>query len=58
MYNMFESDLIWPPAFKGSVIGSQILNLILTPSFDHNSYKLGLNEQCEGTLSIYTLGHF
>jgi hypothetical protein len=23
-------------------------------SFDHNSYELGLNEQCEGTLNIYT----
>jgi hypothetical protein len=35
------------------VVRSQILNLTLTPSFDHNSWKLGLNEQCERTLSIY-----
>jgi hypothetical protein len=40
-------------AFKGFVVGSQIFNLILTPSFDHNSCKLGLNEQFEGILSIY-----
>jgi hypothetical protein len=35
------------------MVKSQILNLIITPSFDHNSCKSGLNEQSEGTLSIY-----
>ncbi len=40
-------------AFKGFVVGSQIPNLTLAFSFDHNSCKSGLNEQCEGTLSIY-----
>jgi hypothetical protein len=28
-------------------------NLTPAPSFDHNSCKLGRNEQFEGTLSIY-----
>ncbi len=41
------------PIFKGFVVGNQIPNLTLAPSFDHNSCKLGLNEQCKGTLSIY-----
>jgi hypothetical protein len=40
-------------AFKGFMFKSQIPNLTSTPSFDHNSCKLGLNKQCEGTLSIY-----
>ncbi len=42
------------PAFKGLVVRGQILNLTTTLSFDHNSCKSGLNEQCKGTLSIYT----
>jgi hypothetical protein len=36
------------PAFKGFVVESQIRNLTLAHSFDHNSCKLGLNEQCKG----------
>jgi len=40
------------------VIGSQIFNLIPNPSFDHNSYILGLNKICKGILNIYTLIHF
>ncbi len=39
-------------AFKGFVVETQILNWIFTSSFDHNSCKLGLNEQCEGILSM------
>jgi hypothetical protein len=39
--------------FKGFLVGNQIFNLILTLSFDHNSCKSHLNEQWEGTLSIY-----
>jgi hypothetical protein len=44
MYNMFHKPHL-TPAFKGFVVGSQILNLTLTPSFDHNSCKSGLNDQ-------------
>jgi len=47
---------IWPhltPDFKGFVIGSQIPNLTSAPSFDHNSCKLALNEQCKSILIIY-----
>jgi len=40
------------PAFKGFVVESQIPNLIHAPSFDHNSCKSSLNDQCEVTLSI------
>ncbi len=46
------------PNLRGFVVGSQILNLILNPSFDHNSCIWGLNEQWEGTLGIYTLMFF
>ncbi len=38
--------------FKGFVVGSQIPNLTPAPSFDHNSCKPSINEQCEITLSI------
>ncbi len=38
--------------FKGFVVESQIPNLIHVPSFDHNSCKSSLNDQCEVTLSI------
>jgi hypothetical protein len=41
------------PIFKGFMVESQISNLTLAPSFDHNSCKLGLNEQFKVTLSIY-----
>jgi hypothetical protein len=34
------------------MVESQIPILIPAPSFDHNLCKLGLNEQCEGTLNI------
>ncbi len=42
------------PTLKGFVLESQIPNLTPNHSFDHNSCILGLNEQCEGTLGIYT----
>jgi hypothetical protein len=45
-------------AFKGFMLKSQIPNLTPTPSFDHNSCKLGLNKQCEGTLNIYASRNF
>jgi hypothetical protein len=32
------------PSLRGFVVGSQIFNLILDPSFDHNLCILGLNE--------------
>jgi hypothetical protein len=35
------------------MVENQILNLTLAPYYDHNSWKLSLNEQCEGTLNIY-----
>jgi hypothetical protein len=41
-------------ALRGFLVENQILNLVLDPSFDHNSCILGLNEQCKGTLGIYT----
>jgi len=43
---------------RGFVVRNQILNLILGPSFDHNSFISNLNEQCKGILSIYTLKPF
>jgi hypothetical protein len=46
------------PILRGFVVGSQIHNLTPKLSFDHNSCILGLNEQCEGTLNIYTLRPF
>ncbi len=45
-------------AFKGFMVGSQIGNLAPTRSFNHNSCKLNLNEQCEGILNMYTLRPF
>ncbi len=42
------------PAFRKFVVMSQIPNLIIDISFDHNSCISYLNEQCEGTLDIYT----
>jgi hypothetical protein len=42
------------PTLRGFVIGSQISNMIPAPSFDHNSCILGLNEQFDGILNIYT----
>ncbi len=45
-------------SFKEFMIRSQILNLIIAPSFDHNSCKSSLNEQCDGTLSIYDSRNF
>ncbi len=44
--------------FKGFVVESIVFNLTPTLSFDHNSCKSGLNEQCEGILSIYTSKKF
>jgi hypothetical protein len=39
---------------KGFVVESQIHNLTPNHYFDHNSCILGLNEQCEDTLGLYT----
>ncbi len=50
-YGWIEPHLT--PAFKGFVVGSQIPYLTTAPSFDHNSCKSSLNEQCKATLSIY-----
>jgi hypothetical protein len=41
-------------ALRGFMVGSQILNLTLNPSFDHNSCIIDINEQCNNTLRIYT----
>jgi hypothetical protein len=46
------------PDFKGFIVESQIPNLTPTPSFDHNSCKLGLNGQWSGTLNIYVSTNF
>jgi hypothetical protein len=43
---------------KGFVVESQILNLVPDPSFDHNSCILGLSEQHNDILSIYTSNFF
>jgi hypothetical protein len=40
---------------KGFVIKGQIPILTSNPSFNHNSCISSINEQCKGTLSIYTL---
>jgi hypothetical protein len=42
------------PTLREFVVGNQIPNLTPNPSFDHNSCISNLNEQCEGTLGIYT----
>jgi hypothetical protein len=39
--------------FQGFMVRNQIPNLTPTPSFDHDSSKLNLNELFEGTLNIY-----
>jgi hypothetical protein len=36
------------------MVESQIPNLTFGPSFDHNSCNLGLNEQCEAIVGIFT----
>jgi hypothetical protein len=41
------------PTFKGIMVGNQIPNLTPASSFVRNLCKSSLNEQCEGTLSIY-----
>jgi len=41
------------PTFKEYMVKNQNSNLTHAPSFDHNSCKSGLNEQCKGTLIIY-----
>jgi hypothetical protein len=41
-------------AFKEFVVKNQNFNLTHALSFYHYSYKSGLNEQYEGTLSTYT----
>ncbi len=46
------------PTLKGFVVGSEIFNLNLNPSFDYNSCILGLHKQCKGILSNYILKHF
>ncbi len=42
------------PSLKGFMVKSQIPSLTHDLSFDHNLCILGVNEQCGGTLSIYT----
>ncbi len=42
------------PTSKGFVVGIQIAQFDSRPSFDHNSCKLGLNDQFKGALIIYT----
>jgi hypothetical protein len=42
------------PSLRGFVVGSQIPNFTLDPSFDHKLCILVLNEQCKETLGIYT----
>jgi hypothetical protein len=46
------------PNFKGYMVGNQILNLTFIFFLYHNSCKSGLNEPCEGTLSIFVSRHF
>jgi hypothetical protein len=58
MYGMFQLELIWPLLSRGLWSGVKFPIWLLPPSFDHNSCKSNLNEQCEGTLSIYTLRPF
>ncbi len=55
MYNTFQLDLIWFLLSRGllSKVKLSIWNFTPGPSFDHNSWKSGLNEQCKGTLIIY-----
>ncbi len=56
LFNNVQNTLIGihlTPIFKGFFIKSQILNLTLAPSFDHNSCKSRLNEQCVDTLNMY-----
>jgi len=43
---------------KGFMVGSEIFNLNLNPSFDYNSCISSLNEQCKGILGSYILKHF
>ncbi len=54
MYNMLQSKLIWPLLSKSLWSGVKFPIWFMPLSFDHNSCKSSLNEQCEGTLSIYT----
>jgi hypothetical protein len=46
------------PTLRGFMVESWIFNITLDPSLDHNLCILGLNEQYEGTLSIYILRPF
>jgi hypothetical protein len=50
LHNLIENHLTL--ILRGFVIGSQISNLTLNPSFDHNSCISSLNGQCEGTLTF------
>ncbi len=51
---MPQSNLICPLLSRDLWSGVKFPIWLLAPSFDHNSCNLGLNEQCDGTLSIYT----
>jgi hypothetical protein len=57
MYNMPQSNFIWPFLLKD--LWSRVKCPIwLLPFFDYNSCKSSLNEQCEGTLSVYASRNF
>ncbi len=50
LYTLIGDNLT--PSLRGFVIGSQVSNLTLDLSFDHNSCISNLSGQCEGTLNI------
>jgi hypothetical protein len=65
LYDNFKKDLsngvlhtligdYLTPALRGFMVQSQIPNLTSAPSFGHNSCILGLHEQYENNLGVYT----
>jgi hypothetical protein len=50
LHALIKNDLTL--VVRGFVVRSQIPNLTLGPSLDHNSFISCINEQCEGILSI------
>jgi hypothetical protein len=53
MYFMPQLEIIWPMFYRDLWLKIKFPIWFLT-FLDHNSCILGLNEQCEGTLGIYT----
>jgi len=51
LYNMFQSDLIWPLLSK--ICGQNQISNLICSFFYHNSCQSSLNEQCEGIWNIY-----